>query len=85
MDVDCVDHGGDHDPMSLGKNKKKEIFMESGKDTRKPGGDGDTQSMASDEEINDEEDLVMLLDSKRRRTEREATAVADNEEVCKLY
>uniref|UniRef100_A0A803QCK5 Reverse transcriptase domain-containing protein n=1 Tax=Cannabis sativa TaxID=3483 RepID=A0A803QCK5_CANSA len=84
MDVDCVDHGGDHDPMSLGKNKKKEIFMESGKDTRQPGGDGDTQSMASDEEINDEEDLVMLLDSKRRRTEREGVVLGGEGITAKL-
>ncbi|KAF4376238.1 hypothetical protein F8388_018907 [Cannabis sativa] len=75
MDVDCVDHSGDHDPMILGRQKKKEICMESGQKKKvicmESGQKKKVicmESLASDEESNDDEDLVVLLESKRRRT-----------------
>uniref|UniRef100_A0A803NL38 DUF4283 domain-containing protein n=1 Tax=Cannabis sativa TaxID=3483 RepID=A0A803NL38_CANSA len=61
MDVDCVDHSGDHNPMILGRQKKKEICMESGQKKKVIC----MESLASDEESNDDEDLVVLLESKR--------------------
>ncbi|XP_030495046.2 uncharacterized protein LOC115710833 [Cannabis sativa] len=70
MDVDCVDHVGDHDPMILGKSKKKEIIKESGREIRQSAIDGNSEFMESDDDANIEEDLVVLMESKRRRTGR---------------
>ncbi|KAF4389226.1 hypothetical protein G4B88_003039 [Cannabis sativa] len=70
MDVDCVDHVGDHDPMILGKSKKKEIIKESGREIMQSTIDENSEFMESDDDANIEEDLVVLMESKRRRTGR---------------
>ncbi|XP_060960746.1 uncharacterized protein LOC133031286 [Cannabis sativa] len=63
MDVDCVDHIGDHDPMTLGKSKKKEIIKESGREIMQSAIDGNSEFMESDDDANIEEDLVVLMES----------------------
>ncbi|KAF4363008.1 hypothetical protein F8388_020524 [Cannabis sativa] len=63
MDVDCVDHIGDHDPMTLGKSKKKEIIKESGREIMQSAIDGNSEFMESDDDANIEEDLVVLMET----------------------
>ncbi|KAF4400449.1 hypothetical protein G4B88_023242 [Cannabis sativa] len=75
MDVDCVDHVGDHDPMTLGKSKKKEIIKESGREIRQSAIDGNSEFMESDDDANIEEDLVMLMEN-FLEAEKQATLVA---------
>ncbi|KAM6568954.1 hypothetical protein CsatB_016939 [Cannabis sativa] len=80
MEIDCGNHDGDHNPIILGKNQS-EIVKGGGVVNGQNNGKGQSHIIREDESALNEDDLLLILDNKRRRMGKEKVINSGDNEV----
>ncbi|XP_060968426.1 uncharacterized protein LOC133035982 [Cannabis sativa] len=80
MEIDCGNHDGDHNPIILGKNQS-EIVKGGGVVNGQNNGKGQSHIIREDGSALNEDDLLLILDNKRRRMGKEKVINSGDNEV----
>ncbi|XP_030510643.2 uncharacterized protein LOC115725309 [Cannabis sativa] len=75
MEVDSIDQGGNRDPLIVGDKNKEKLIMESVVCARQVGGNESSHDEVDADGSINEEDMIILLENKRRRTVGEGVVI----------